>query len=104
MSEDDSFVARVCAWFYHVDAMTPRARSLARALAWFATPNARVVATRLSYGLGEPDHLLELGRQTVKEITRLPDWDTPEEAEEYLRAVLARCTTTEADNDSGPFP
>lgn len=101
MSEDDSFVAGVYSWFYHVDATAPKGRSLARALAWFATPNARVVATRLSYGLGEPEHLLELGRQTVKGIAHLPDWDTAEEAEEYLRAVLARCTTTEAGNDSG---
>lgn len=90
MPPDDCFVDEVFRWFYGT-ASDEKDASRKRALAWLETPNAKVAATRIGYGMTEAQHLLAFTRSHIVEAPSLPDWDTPSEAENDLREYLHEC-------------
>ncbi len=84
-----TFTDRVFAWFYDVNG--PADASRRRALAWLDTPNARVVAARLTVDAHLFEALLECARNVIHSTESLPNWQTPGHAEQYLRAILDSC-------------
>ena len=82
-----TFEDEVFAWF--TDQSGPDL-SRKRGLAWLETPNALVAATTLASGLADPAELLEKARTEVTRSSALPEWQSPKEAEAYLRQLLRR--------------
>lgn len=99
MTDGPSFVDSVFEWFTDVPSTAPDASRL-RALAWLKTPNARVVATRLTFGVGSPEGLLVRATTAIESSEHLPSWQDPTDAEEHLRVLLDRLTPT-VDPDNG---
>jgi hypothetical protein len=75
-------------WF--LDVPPGATASKERALAWLDTPNARVAATAVGFGKIQADELLDRARDRLL-ASALPDWENPEDAIEFLRAVLVEC-------------
>jgi hypothetical protein len=69
---------------------------------WLETPEARVVATTITYPIN-PDHLLAEARAAAAD-SDLPYWETPQLAEQYLRGLLQTCardSQLRPDNGAG---